>query len=180
MSRRFWVQEGDERTFDSGDGGLRRKEVTFTIHGNPAPMQRPRVNFRNHSVYSPSFVLLREFKNLIKASIIPPEYKGLLFNSCDEKVEVDMTFRMQRPLYHFVGNSRNNALKETYLQAGPSFTTAGGDIDNLGKFVLDSLEGTIYYNDKQVTRTVMQKVWDDEGGCNGSAAIRIVGLTQSL
>ncbi len=181
IGSRFWVQRGDVRIFDTGNSGLRRKEATFTIHGNPVPMQRPRSNFRHHSIYNPSYLDMKIFKDLIVSTIIPLQNRAPrkplipLFNNV-EKVQVDITFRMRRPLNHFVGNKRNNALKERYVGTGPSFTTVGGDIDNLAKFVFDALEGTIYQNDSQVTKSTMQKVWDDEGECNGATVMHIVGL----
>jgi Holliday junction resolvase RusA-like endonuclease len=182
LGSRFWVQKGDELIFDSGDGGLRRKEVAFIIHGNPVPMQRPRTNFIHHSIYSPSYIHMKIFKHLIISKISPPQSRvprksiTPLFNNRDEKVQVDITFQMRRPLNHFVGNKRNNHLKDRYVDTGPSFTTVGGDLDNLGKFIFDALEGTIYQNDSQVTKATMQKVWDDEGECKGATVVHIVGL----
>lgn len=94
---------------------------------------------------------------------LPPNYK--IFK-CETPITLTVWFFLPRPNTDFVGGRR---------QAGnlkPSARTCRAvsvypDIDNLLKFLLDSLNGIVYEDDKQVAKLISYKVRDNLGLCNG-------------
>ena len=154
------------------------KEVSFRIHGQPLPMERPRFNSHNHTTYSPSSPKIMKFREVVK-EIIPSSYKRLvnvipkpntegdtpgdtavLYEPIfphPEAVEVKLIFHMKRPDSHFVGNNRYDFVNNINERAG---LMSGPDLDNLCKFVIDALEGVIYDNDKQVLKITSRKMYD--------------------
>ena len=73
---------------------------------------------------------------------------------------------MPRPKYHFKGKS--TVLKANSPKKYSPQIMGKGDIDNLAKFVLDSLNGVVYVDDKQIVSLSCRKIYDFEGGCNGA------------
>ena len=55
----------------------------------------------------------------------------------------------------------------------PLFGTICPDIDNLAKFVMDGLNGLIYFNDSQVIKFVTYKLLDSEGDCEGRTVVQV-------
>ena len=53
------------------------------------------------------------------------------------------------------------------------------DVDNLAKFILDSLNGMVYADDKQVASIHATKYYDNEGLCLGSTLVFIKNLKES-
>lgn len=47
------------------------------------------------------------------------------------------------------------------------------DIDNLGKLVLDALNGVVYADDRQVVSLVLHKQRDSEGACLGRTVVHV-------
>ena len=101
----------------------------------------------------------------------------------DQPIAVSIVFRMKRPNTHFIGNkpfverTTTNATKKT---KATSSTTANSsrlrptapkvmcttsmrtDIDNLAKFVLDSLNNVTYADDKQIVSLHVMKLFDND------------------
>ena len=76
-----------------------------------------------------------------------------LTKSC---VSVDVTFLISRPISHFIRNDRSRGVHRNFLRAMP---TTQGDIDNLVKFFLDSMEGTFFANDRDVVTVKASKLY---------------------
>ena len=51
------------------------------------------------------------------------------------------------------------------------------DVDNLAKFVLDLMNGTVYTDDHQVVILKVIKVYDNDGECNGKTSVKIKKIT---
>lgn len=83
-----------------------------------------------------------------------------------------MEFYLKRPDSDFVGRNRSNAqlTRSALLNSWP---TMRPDIDNLVKFVLDSLNGVVYHDDRQVVKVVAYKMRDNDGYCNGRTVVEI-------
>ncbi|KAL7525213.1 hypothetical protein ACHAXR_000904 [Thalassiosira sp. AJA248-18] len=82
-----------------------------------------------------------------------------------------MVFRMKRPKSHFIGNKPGpGRLKPT--APGKLYNTRS-DVDNLAKFVMDSLNGIVYDDDRQVVSLNAIKVLDSEGLCRGATDVEI-------
>ena len=52
------------------------------------------------------------------------------------------------------------------------------DVDNLAKFVMDSLNGLVYVDDRQVVNLNAIKVLDSEGLCRGATEVEISVLEE--
>jgi Holliday junction resolvase RusA-like endonuclease len=52
------------------------------------------------------------------------------------------------------------------------------DVDNLAKFVMDSLNGVLYVDDRQVVNLNVMKVLDSEGPCFGATEVEICVLRE--
>jgi Holliday junction resolvase RusA-like endonuclease len=75
-------------------------------------------------------------------------------------VSVDLTFLISRPISHFEGGNRNNDIRPQFRNVLPTTT---GDIDNYVKFFMDSVDGIIYHNDRNVVQIRALKLY-----CNSS------------
>ena len=79
-------------------------------------------------------------------------------------VAVEMEFHRRPPNDDFVANDRQRPLKERILKAiigdKVMMDEKRPDIDNLGKFILDALQGIAYEDDAQVVSVAMKKVLD--------------------
>lgn len=132
--------------------------------GQPRPMVRPR-KYRNIWV-SPSKTKIGSFREEAKRARSGDEIvfeDGVL-------VEVEIQFYMKRPVCHFKGRDRTKSLKSV---VSSGWSSCGGDIDNLCKFVLDALQGVVYKNDRQVVRLVVSKRKDDKGSCEGRTVVNV-------
>ena len=93
---------------------------------------------------------------------------------------------MRRPANHFVSSRRTGpgARLKSAFSAGLSSAGGGGvghirsDVDNLAKFVMDSLNGVVYADDRQVTSLNVVKVLDPDGPCLGATEVEICVLRE--
>lgn len=75
----------------------------------------------------------------------------------DLPLAMTIVFVFDRPKSHF-GTGRNaGVLKHDARQLRPGGGAGGGDIDNLGKLVLDSLNGVAFHDDRQIAELVLSK-----------------------
>ncbi len=84
-------------------------------------------------------------------------------------LSVSLVFCMRRPLSHFVG--RNHETGELSSTAPSALSAIRSDVDKLAKFVLDSLNGVIYNDDRQVMHSVSIKVLESHADCLGSTNV---------
>ena len=83
---------------------------------------------------------------------------------------------MRRPNSDF--KKSNRAIGN--LKSGlPTFRPCKSDIDNLSKFVMDSLCGIAYMDDRQVTKLIATKEMDNQGLCEGRTYIEWSKLSQN-
>ena len=129
------------------------KSAYFEIHGQPVPMERPRVNQKTKKIYSPSTKKINQFKSTLKATIPNYATNNLYFND-DDMIAVEIVFKMK------ISSSQKNDAGGGSL----GFCTSGGDIDNLSKFVLDGMQGVLFKNDKQIVKMIVSKQWGDDNG----------------
>ncbi|KAL7580001.1 hypothetical protein ACA910_004991 [Epithemia clementina (nom. ined.)] len=81
-----------------------------------------------------------------------------------------IVFRTKRPLNHFVSNTRGRSLKAS---APSAWSLTRTDVDNLAKFVLDSLNELLYEDDHQICSLCVTKVLDNQDQCLGSTEVSI-------
>ena len=120
--------------------------IRFKVTGKPIALKRHRMTKRGFT-YDPS----KKDKSLFLFDCmnhIPKEpLKGAL--------HIEMMFIFKRPKSHFnrSGSLKSRAKKEH---------TSKPDIDNLVKFVLDSLSSNFFEDDRQVVSINALKVYDNE------------------
>ena len=172
----FWRLEDDPFRIEKVANN--RTTLTFKIRGNPLPLRRHRTS--RGFMYNPSAASQAVFRNLVRELIwpdeLPSETNGLSLFGDRDQLSVSMLFCMKRPLNHFTSSKRaEGRLKETASnRVGPIRT----DVDNLAKFILDSLNGMIYHDDKQVASVHATKCYDSEGLCEGSTLVCIRNLRE--
>ena len=78
---------------------------------------------------------------------------------------------MKRPKSHFVNNRPGpGRLKKKSPSQLSSIRT---DVDNLSKFILDSMNGVMYEDDRQIASIHATKILDDVNFCRGSIEVYI-------
>lgn len=108
------------------------QQFNFIVYAKPKAKERPR--FSNGRVYTPKNT--KDFENLIKLEaakyfktpLTGPISCSILFYSANKNKKLDGKFKTTRP-----------------------------DLDNMGKAVLDALNGIAYIDDGQVAVLTMQK-----------------------
>lgn len=110
--------------------------------------------FRN-----PSGKFKKCYQQDLKAQLENHKQKQPLFNQ-DEPLILKLLFYMRRPNSHFVNSKRTNALKKQYRDVLPNTC----DLDNLCKLFMDSAQGILYKNDKQVKKLSTMMVYRNSNG----------------
>ena len=161
------IEEGDS-------AGPTLRHVQFMIHGNPLPLRRHRTS--RGFVYNPSAPAQECFRTLVKGLLQNHTTRtattvGVPLFSANATLAVTLHFRMKRPLSHWIGSKRGpNRLRPHFAS---SILHAGlrTDVDNLAKFVLDSLNEIAYEDDRQVVSLHATKVYDSIDDCLGSTVV---------
>ena len=174
------------------------KCIKFTIRGNPRVLIRHRT--ARGFVYNPSKASQDNFRNVL-LDILPRGYHPTILDDesddedyCkkrdtndntkvmptvlftqDEYLSLSLTFRMKRPKSHFINNKPGpNRLKKQFTSTTTSqYSNIRSDIDNLCKFVMDTLNGIVYVDDRQVVQLTATKVLDSEDECLGATEVEI-------
>lgn len=96
-------------------------------------------------------------------------------------VVVKAWFFLKRPTEDFISRRRvAGRLREEALQEANTIVPVKPDVDNCGKFLLDSLTGALFEDDAQVVALQMYKLRDNDGLCNGRMQIECSSCYQSL
>jgi Holliday junction resolvase RusA-like endonuclease len=163
----FHGKSSPEKGSDSSNVLLR-----FTVRGNPLPLRRHRTS--RGFVYNPSAPAQASFRQIVQSVVFPdldPDDDNELQPVFAEEYTLAMTivFRTKRPMHHFIGSKpAAGRLKESApTQTAPTRS----DVDNLAKFVLDSLNGLLYEDDRQISSLHVTKLLDNEEDCRGSTEV---------
>ena len=149
----------------------RISKLRFKICGKPRPLQRHRTSrFRT---YNPSVKYQKSFQDALEKLIAASGIGAIDYPIFEETEYLVMTiiFRMKRPKNHFVNNRPGpGRLKE---KSPSQLSSIRSDVDNLTKFVLDSLNEVMYEDDRQITSIHATKLLDNEDLCSGSVEVFI-------
>lgn len=181
-----------------------KKRIQFKVHGNPLPLRRHRT--AHGFMYNPSSAAQRIFREVVTSMlpsylipfeetmhdhllnhthmnlmspdtssptiIIPPLFQE------NEHLSVQIIFYMKRPKTHFVANNpQSGRIRKLYEGFLPHRSKT--DVDNLAKFVLDSLNGLLYADDKQVISLHVTKLLHSEGDFKGMTQICMESMHES-
>lgn len=190
-----WVQDTDAIVFDwptSNQSTLHDEQsppalIQFTVRGNPLPLRRHRTS--RGFVYNPSSAAQKSFREIVEAAIyteVVGRNDTKSDNECSNNVITTMQpiydakhtlamsiiFRMRRPKIHFIsGKPGPGRLRESAPKQ--SCSNMRTDVDNLAKFVLDSLNGLVYEDDRQIVSLHVTKLYDNDTDelCKGSTCV---------
>jgi len=121
--------------------------IQFVIHKRPRPQQRHRSNGRWN--YDPSAKEKKEFAMLIRQYAPDKPIEG--------DIDLHLTFCYKRPKAHYRKKDGELIRKKIV----PYYKKSRPDIDNLSKWVMDSL-GDFFLDDSQVVSLNAQKVYGSE------------------
>ena len=125
--------------------------ITFTIPGRPQPKERPRVTKSGYSFTPPR---TKEYEAYV---VEQAKRSKLLPQSPIEETPLKMIIWCYMPIPSSWSNKKQRmALKGELLPAKRP------DIDNLGKIVMDALNGVAYKDDAQIVQLVINKRYSDE------------------
>lgn len=187
----FFRNETDVISFTSESNDVESKDFTivrFKVRGNPVPLARHRTS--RGFVFNPSAKKQQQFCNVV-LDMLPDhcfesnDGQSEITKSVDhikpvfgeQLISVRIISRMKRPLKHFVGGKAGPGRLRTCSKASHLQLTRS-DVDNFAKFVLDSLNGVLYQDDKQVASLQITKVYDDEEPYIGSTDVIIETMTE--
>ncbi|KAL3758446.1 hypothetical protein ACHAWU_003615 [Discostella pseudostelligera] len=117
-----------------------------------------------------------EIDTLASSSSSPPSTTALFTQ--DECLQLSITFRMKRPKSHFISNEPGHGRLKPSAPSSISIRNLRSDIDNMAKFVMDSLNGLVYVDDRQVVVLNVRKMLDSEGLCLGATDVEICVVTE--
>jgi Holliday junction resolvase RusA-like endonuclease len=155
--------------------------VAFSIYKKPIPMPRPSATITHGGgirVYSPKKTKGGPFSEEVKRLVLVTTEKLLpdlpLFKDGDTGLNVSITYRIRRPNCHYRGGNRLNGV----VKAGMHLRrVTGGDIDNLIKYTLDSLNTVVYADDKMITSISAKKLWCEDPNSEGSTTVEVKKIT---
>lgn len=123
-----------------------KDEYKFTIYGEPQALQRHRTT-RHGINYNPSAKDQVHF-SMLSIPHLPPI-------PIDGPMEAELVFYFSRPKNHYRTGKNSHMLKET----SPLWKRSKPDLDNLIKFVLDSLNDKAYLDDSQIVHISAKKLY---------------------
>ncbi len=132
--------------------GCDQKSVSFTVYGDPIPLSRHRTVSGGMRTYNPSAADQKKFaKACMTAGVLPSE-------PLEGPVEAVMTFYFPRPKSHYRTGKFAGQLKG----GQDVWHSKKKDLDNLVKFVLDSLNSLAYVDDGQVCAIKAMKLYTED------------------
>ena len=123
--------------------------MKLVINETPIPQSRPRFNSQNKRAYEKSNI--KSYKQRI-GYIARKEFKKPIER--DTPLEINMKFYM--PIPQYLSKVKKNRLT---LEKEVKYVTKKPDLDNLLKAILDGLNGIAYFDDGQVVKLSVEKVY---------------------
>lgn len=128
-----------------------RFPIIFTIEGKPVPLKRHRTTRTGHR-YDPSAKDKEIFLEKVRQTGQMPEV------ALDQPLRVDLTFGMPRAKSHYRTGRYAGQLKG----GAPVHHVSVPDVDNLAKFVLDSLNTHIFVDDSRIVEIHCRKIYAED------------------
>jgi Holliday junction resolvase RusA-like endonuclease len=182
LNPRILAEEQDENPLSyywfASSGGIQDRilsGVGFTIYQKPIPMPRPAATLTRNGirVYSPKKTQGGAFHIELKRLLLVSMWREFpLFKDGDSEVDLHLsiTYRIRRPNDHYKSSKRSDGVvKDAKLLA----RVTGGDIDNLIKYTLDSMNTVVYGDDKMITGICAKKLWCEDPESAGSTTVEV-------
>lgn len=128
------------------------EQIRLVVLGAPKAQERPRFFKKGDYIgsYDPSKTQKETFASVVQKQA-PSE-------PISEAISIEMVFYMPRPKNHYGTGRKASLLKDT----APEYHTGTPDIDNLQKFVLDSLNKIFFRDDSLVCRISACKQYSEK------------------
>lgn len=127
--------------------------LKFVIPGEPCAQGRPRFSTKGGFVKAYDPEKSRNYKAFVKyVATHEAQKQGWLYTELPLKVKVTACLA--------VPASKSKKFREAALE-GKEKPTKKPDVDNLFKTVTDAMSGVLYKDDKQITKAIIEKVYDD-------------------
>ena len=126
-------------------------QIKLIVLGEPSAQARHRHFSRGKftGTYDPSKDKKESFVSILQSQA-PKE-------PISTAILLELTFAMHRPKSHYGSGKRAECLKDS----APEYHTGRPDIDNLQKFVQDSLNKVFYRDDSLICKIISEKVYSD-------------------
>jgi hypothetical protein len=162
---------------------VRGSRLELRIVGCPESQPAPRIHHTSAGgtfIYNEASPKQNQLRCNIRAAL-GLEDGGLFFPSGTNVVVELLQFMMPRPQYHFLSHrSRCYGNLKQQFKRRRSPVGKKPDIDNLEKFLFDSLEGVIFHDDKCIVQiNDASKFFDSGGECKGCTIVKIVKANDS-
>lgn len=171
-----WLDPSDplQIEYENSNSTQGVSRLRFEIRGNPRPLRRHRMTFGR--MYNPSEGLQNSFRDNVRKLIFSDgRLQEPLFDG-DECLTMTIIFRLKRPKKDFIGGKPG---PDRMRPSAPSeIAQTRTDVDNLVKFVFDSMNTILYEDDRQIMSVHVIKVLDNEGMCQGSTEVLLQSVTE--
>lgn len=148
--------------------------IRFLVRGNPRPLRRHRT--ARGFMYNPSAQYQASFRQVVQEMVWKAYEEPQPLFVEEDQLAMRLVFHMKRPKKHFVaGKPGPGRLRPV---APGRLAPTRTDVDNLAKFVLDSLNGLLYVDDRQVASIHATKIYDNDGHCEGCVEVSIQRLEE--
>ena len=172
-----WIMDSAEWSIEMKDDTQSEEPKLFhwAVGGNPLPLRRHRTS--RGFMYNPSASAQLSFQNITEQIMsnltvgtrkVVNETLQPLF-SANQPLVLTLVFRMKRPNKHFVSSKPGPGRLRENAPSPVAITRT--DVDNLAKFVMDSMNGILYEDDRQIASLHATKIYDSEGYCQGCTEV---------
>jgi Holliday junction resolvase RusA-like endonuclease len=129
------------------------KELRFTVYGKPLAQKRHRHFSRGKfvRVYDPS----KADKTDLQQVLLQFKSENNITKPIEGSLAMKVVFNFERPKSHYRTGKYAGLVKES----APIEHTNKPDLDNLAKFVLDSMNKMIFNDDSQISNLLLIKNW---------------------
>lgn len=171
----YWKNETDhvsllDRNLTITDSTSNVHMVQFKVRGSPRPLRRHRTS--RGFMYNPSSKYQASFREVVQETVWNNKEEPIFGE--EDHLAMRLVFYMKRPKLHFVGGKPGPGRLRPIARGRLAPTRT--DVDNLAKFVLDSLNGLLYVDDRQVASIHATKLYDNDGTCDGCIKVSIQRL----
>ena len=173
----YWIVDSDKFVLEFGNSNTTQgvSLLHFKVRGNPRPLRRHRTAYGR--MYNPSEKLQDSFRDAVDKLIFTNgTVQKPLFDG-DECLVMTIILSLKRPKKDFVGNKPGvGRLREN---APPRIAQTRTDVDNLVKFVFDSMNEILYEDDRQIMSVHVIKLLDNEDMCEGSTEVILRSIKET-
>ena len=154
--------------------GASGRSISFVVTGDPPSQERARIGVHRpppNSRLRPYLYDPSSRKKIVYATIVrtPMEDYGLNtpYFAADEPISLFVTFVLPRRRQDLTSDGDT-----TVLTPDAQVFPRNKDVDNMLKFLMDSLQGIVYKNDVTITNVIVTKLFAEQADAVGWTDVR--------